>query len=97
MNKKKQWKKKKNHTVGSFEPQAEPLISSPAWVDSVTVLLAGDSSSFHLLEDLLCLKSQVKSDGIAKAEDGESFWFSFSAGRGPSRITSNFWPKKALK
>lgn len=41
------------HTVGSFEQ----LISSPAWFDSVIVLPDGESSSFHLLEDLLCLKS----------------------------------------
>lgn len=33
------------------------LISSPACVDSVTLLLVGENSSFHLLDDLLCLPS----------------------------------------
>lgn len=80
-------------TIGCLEP----LISSPAWVESVIVLLAGERSSFHLLEDLLCLKSQARSDGTAEAEDGDSFWFSLSRSRGPSRTTSNFWYRKATK
>ena len=87
-----QQKKSAKLTGASFEA----FIRLPAWVVSVTALLAGESSSFHLLEDLLCFNSLVRSDAI-KEEDGESFWFSFSASEAPSRKTSNFWQKKEMQ
>jgi len=85
-------KKSAKLTGASFEA----FIRLPAWVVSVTALLAGESSSFHLLEDLLCLNSLVRSDAIKEEEDGESFWFSFSASEAPSR-KSNFWQKKEMQ
>lgn len=72
--------------MGSFEPQAKPMTSSPTWADSVIALPTWDISSFHLLEDLLCLWSEVYAEG--------SFWFSPSIS---IELSIFWWKSRAIK
>jgi len=67
-----------------FEGEWEHESTAGSRIDSVMVLIVGESSSFRLLDDLICLTSWDRSDDTVET----SFWISFSIKRDPSRRAS---------